>query len=512
MERMAMSKTREILRLRWALQLSVREVSRATVASTGVVSKTEGRARAAGLNWEIVEGLSEDELERRLFGGPKQWRGAERPLADPAWVHRELRRPGVTLELLHIEYLRQHPDGYRYSAFCDRYRRWLSKHAVNMRQVHKAGEKLFVDYSGKQPRIIDPSDGQVIDVELFVCVLGASNYTYVEATRSQKVADFVMSHVRAFEHFGGVPRTLVPDQLRSAVSQPSRYEPTVNRTYAELGEHYGTAIVPARPYKPRDKAKVEVAVQVAQRWVLARLRNETFFSLAALNARILQLTAELNDRPMKRLGGVTRRDLFEQYERSALLALPAQRYEVAVWKAVRVAPDYHVALHDHYYSVPYLLVSELLEARVTAATVEIFRRGERVASHARSYEKYRHTTDVNHMPEAHRAYFAGGDALLEWSAKVGPMTHGMMQRILQSNPVREMSWRSGKGLQRLFGKYGPARTEAACARALHLGARSYKPIERLLKLGREEMPLPGEEPAERPSIAHDNVRGPDYYH
>jgi transposase len=209
---------------------------------------------------------------------------------------------------------------------------------------------------------------------------------------------------------------------------------------------------------------------------------------------------------------VTRRELFERYERAALLPLPTQRYEVAEWRAVRVAPDYHVVVHDHYYSVPYLLASELLEARSTAGGVEIFRRGERVASHARSYEKYRHTTDLSHMPEAHRAYFAGGDDLLEWSVKIGPMTHAMMQRILQSNPVREIGWRSGKGLQRLFSKYGPARTEAACTRALHLGARSYKPIERLLKLGREQMPLPGEEPAERPSIAHKNVRGPDYYH
>jgi len=507
-----MSKVKEVLRLRWALGLSVREVSRATRTSTGVISKTESRARAAGLAWNEVDAMSESELERRLYGGPKHWRGPERPAVDPVWIQRELRRAGVTLELLHMEYLQQHPDGYRYTAFCDHYRRWLDKHDVTMRQVHKAGEKLFVDYSGKQPRIVDPATGEVITVELFVGVLGASNYTYAEATSTQRIADFINSHVRALEYIGGSPAMLVPDQLKSAVRTPSRFEPTVNRTYAELGTHYRTAVVPARPRKPRDKSKVEVGVQIAQRWILARIRNETFLSLGALNTRIRELLEELNDRPMKKLGGVTRRQLFERYERAALTPLPADRYVVSEWKAATVAPDYHVALHDHYYSVPYVLVREAVEARMTSTTVEIFHRGERVASHARSYEKYRHTTDPSHMPEAHRAHFAGGDSLLEWSVKMGAMTHAMMQRILDGNPVREVCWRSGKGLQRLCSKYGAERVEAACERALHLGARSYKPVERMLRLGRDEMALPGQQPEERPGIVHENVRGPNYYH
>lgn len=512
MERMAMSRTKEVLRLRWRLKLSVREVSRATSTSTGVVSKTESRARAAGLTWDQVAAMSEAELERRLYGGPKHWRGPTRPTVDPAWIHRELRRVGVTLELLHLEYLQEHPDGYRYTAFCDHYRRWLDKQGVTMRQVHKAGEKLFVDYSGKQPRLIDPATGEVVEVELFVGVLGASNFTFAEATETQKIADFIGSHVRALEYIGGSPVMFVPDQLKSAVGIPGRYEPTINRAYADLGAHYQTAVVPARPRKPRDKPKVEVGVQIAQRWILARLRNETFFSLAALNARIRELLEELNDRPMKRLGGVTRRQLFERYDRPALTPLPADRYVVSEWKAATVAPDYHIALHDHYYSVPYVLVRESVEARLTSTTVEIFHRGERVASHTRSHEKYRHTTDLSHMPEAHRVHFAAGDGLLEWSSKQGPMTHAMMQRILESNPVREVCWRSGKGLQRLCGKYGAQRVEAACSRALHLGAHGYKPVERLLRLGRDEMALPGQQPEERASIVHDNVRGPNYYH
>lgn len=510
MERLAMSKAREILRLRWALGRSVRETSRATGFSAGVVSTTDSRARRSGLDWPGVEALTDDELERRLYGGPKHSRGPSRAVPDPVRMHEELRRVGVTLELLHLEYLREHPDGYRYTAFCDVYRKWLARRGLTMRQHHKAGEKAFVDYSGKKPCVVDPATGELVEVELFVAVLGASNLTYAEATRTQKIPDFVCSHVRAFEYFGGTPAVTVPDQLRSAVRLPSRYEPTIARTYAELGRHYGTAIVPARPGKPRDKAKVEVAVQIAQRWILARLRNETFFSIETLNDRIAELLEELNARPMKRLGGVSRRELFERVERTALMPLPNERFDVSEWKRAMVNGDYHVALHEHFYSVPYTLVREEVEARLTATTVEIFHRGQRVASHARSYVRFRFTTLEEHMPEAHRKQFTGADSIIAWGVSVGPMTEAMVRRILDANPVREHGWRSAKGLQRLAQKYGEDRLEAACRHALHFGARSYKPIERLLKLGRERFPLVTEEGAA--PITHENVRGPGYFH
>jgi transposase len=509
MERLAMSKTREILRLRWVLGRSVRETARAVGLSAGVVSATDSRARRTGLDWATVEQTDDDQLEQRLYGGPKHSRTPDRPQPDPIWMHAELRRPGVTLELLHLEYLREHPNGYRYTAFADVYRRWLARRGVVMRQQHKAGERAFVDYSGKRPRIIDPTTGEVVDVELFVAVLGASNLTYAEATRSQKIGDFVRSHVHAFEYFGGAPRITVPDQLRSAVRVPSRYEPTIARTYAELGRHYGTAIIPARPGKPRDKAKVEVAVQIAQRWILARLRNETFFSMESLNRRIRELLEELNARPMKKIGGVSRRELFDRVERAAMLPLPEQAFELSEWKRATVNVDYHVQLAEHFYSVPYGLVREEVEARLTATTVEIFQKGQRVASHARSLVRFRFTTDPMHMPEAHKKHFAGADAVLSWASSVGPMVEAMAKRILDANLIREHGWRSAKGLQRLAGKYGEARLEAACAHALHFGARSYKPVERLLALGREQMALP--ETATK-TIAHENVRGADYFH
>ncbi len=508
-----MSKVREILRLRWALGRSVREASRAASVSLGVVSNTERRATRADLNWTAVEALDDAELERRLYGGRKHARGPGRLLPDGAWMHAELRRAGVTLELLHLEYLREHPDGYRYTAFCDHYRKWLDRRGLVMRQQHKAGDKTFVDYSGSKPHIVDPTTGEVDELELFVAVLGASNLTYAEATRTQTMGDFVSSHVRAFEYFGGATQVVVPDQLRSAVCIPCRYEPTITRTYAELGRHYGTAIVPARPGKPRDKAKVEVAVQVAQRWILARLRNETFFSIETLNERIAELLEELNARPMKKLGGISRRELFERIERGALLPLPQQRFELSEWKRATVNGDYHVALFEHYYSVPYTLVREEVEARLTATTVEILYRGRRVASHARSYVRFRFTTDPQHMPEAHQKHFAGGDAVIAWGASVGPMTEAMVRRLLDANPVREQGWRSAKGLQRLAQKYGGERIELACAHALHFGAKSYKPVARLLELGREQLDLPGTGETEtKTPLTHKNVRGPRYFH
>ena len=511
MERLPMSKTKEVLRMRWALGLSVREVHRATRASVGVISTTVKRAERAGLTWAAADALTEVELEQRLFGGPK-WSRVSRAEPNPSFIHQELRRPGVTLELLHLEYLDEHPDGFRYTAFCDRYRAWHSRTGIVMRQVHHAGEKAFVDYSGKRPHFTDPRTGESIECELFVAVLGASNYTYAEATLTQRLPDFIGSHTRAFAYFHGVPKMTVPDQLRSAVSVPCRYEPTINRTYAELGRHYGTAIVPARPGKPRDKAKVEVGVQVAQRWILARLRNETFFSLETLNARIAELLEDLNARPMKRLGGVSRRELFARYDRPALSVLPSEPYVISEWLGAKVAPDYHVTLFHHHYSVPYSLCGEELETRLTGTTVEVFRRGVRVASHARSYEKYKHTTLAEHMPAAHRSVFEAGDAIIEWGHSVGPMCEALVRRILESNFHREIGWRSCKGLQRVTNIHGAVRAERACAHALVFGARSYKPVERLLKLGRESLPLPGEEPVERAPIEHENVRGPDYYH
>jgi transposase len=508
-----MRKIREILRLKWVADRSHRETARSLGLSPGAVASAVGRARAAGLTWAAVETLSDDALERVLYGPtPAEIDGA-RPEPDLAWIHQELRRPGVTLELLHVEYLGASPTGYRYSAFCERYRAWRARQRLSMRQVHKAGEKAFVDYAGQRPTIVDVATGEVVAVELFVAVLGASNYTFAEATRTQQSADWIASHVRAVEYFGGVPAVWVPDQLRTGVTVACRYEPGIQRTYAEWAQHYHTVIIPARPAKPRDKAKVEVAVQVAERWILARLRHETFFTLAALNTRIAELCAALNARPMKGYRGRTRRDLYEHFDRPALQALPAERFVHADWLRARLNIDYHLEVDHHYYSAPYPLVHEVLDVRLSATTVEIFQRGSRIWVHARSLVPGRHTTVAEHMPKAHRAHQEWSPSrLIRWGATIGSATETLVQQILASRPHPEQGYRSCLGLLRLAKQYGPARLNAACARAVAVGARSYRHVDSMLRHGLDRQPLLPDTADARPLLTHDNVRGPAYYH
>lgn len=510
MERLPMRKILEILRLRWWLEQSVRQTALALRVATGTVSNTTSRAEAAGLTWEVAESLEDRELERRLYGVPAPASSA-RPEPDPIWIHTEFKRAGVTLELLHLEYLAEHEgqNPYQYTAFCNRYRKWLKARGLSMRQNHRAGEKVFVDFSGKKPQVFDPLTGRHEEVELFVAVLGASSFTYAEAVTDQTIASWIGAHVRAFKYFEGTPKVSVPDQLKAAVVVPCRYKPTVQRHYAELGRHYGMAIVPARPRKPKDKAKAERGVQVVQRWILARLRNEKFFSLTALNERIRELLDDVNSRPMKRYGGLSRRDLFERIEGPALRPLPAEPFVYAQWSRAKVHADYHIQVDEHYYSVPYTLVGEHVEYRLTASTVEAFHKGHRVASHARSRERFRHTTDPAHMPADHRAW-ADKDpgALREWAAAVGPNTAALMIQVLERHPNLVNGYRSGQGLRRVGKKYGAERTERACAVALQWGATSYKPVERMLKLGRESQP---EDDERSVPIEHEQVRGPDYF-
>jgi len=426
-ERLSMRSIREILRQKWVLKRTHREVARSLGVSAGKVGGLMTRAAELRLDWASVQELTDDQLEQRLYG-PKLAPGTPRALPDPLYIHNERKKTGVTLELLHLEYLEKHPDGYRYTQFCEYYRQWLQKHRLSMRQVHKAGEKLFVDFSGKKPHIVDPKTGELIEVELFVAVLGASNYTYAEATASQRGPDWISAHTHAFSFYEGVAGALVPDQLKSGVVVPCRYEPGLQRTYEEMASHYGTAVLPARPRSPRDKAKVEVAVQVAQRWLLARLRNQTFFSLTEMNERIGELLEDLNHRKM-RLYGASRRELFEKIDKPALRPLPERPFVYAEWKKVRVNIDYHVEVDHHLYSAPHDLVHEELEARFTSTTVELLHRGARVASHARSYVRGQHTTKPEHMPKAHQKHLEWTPSrLVHWAGTIGPRAQELVQQ------------------------------------------------------------------------------------
>ncbi len=510
--RLSMHKTREILRQKWCQARSHREVARSQGVSVGMVSGLLRRAHTAGLaDWATVERLSEMELERRLYGPV---RSGSRPLPDPLWIHTERQRKGVTLELLHHEYLEQHPDGYRYTQFCEHYRRWCKKRRLSMRQVHRAGERLFVDYAGHKPKVVDRSTGEEREVELFVAALGASSFTYAVATETQRVADFLGSHSRAFGYFGGVTELVVPDQLKSGVTRACRYEPGLQRSYEEWSRHYGTTIVPARPRKPRDKAKVEVAVQVAERWILARIRNETFFSLGELNARIAELLEELNDRPM-RAYGQSRRERFEAIDRPALRPLPVESFELAEWIHARVNIDYHVEFKRGFFSVPHALVHERVEIRCTASSLEIFYRGQRVALHRRPtyFAPGGYATIPEHMPKSHRQHLEWTPTrLIHWGASVGPKTAELIEAILEHRSHPEQGYRSCLGILRLAKQYGNERLEAACDRAVLVRARSYRHVQSILKNGLDRVPPP-ETSSETatPPIAHENVRGGDYY-
>jgi transposase len=510
-ERLSMRQIREILRQKWVLACSHRQVAASLTVSLGTVTGVLRRATHAGLDWALVQTLPDDALEARLYGAPAT-PGASRPLPDCAYLHTERRKPGVTLELLHLEYLEQHPTGYRYTRFCDLYRRWLARHRLTMRQDHRAGEKVFVDYAGQKPAIVDPTTGEIIEVELFVGVLGASNYTYAEATRTQQLPDWLGSHQRMFAFFQGVTGAIVPDQLKTGVTVPCRYEPGLQRSYAEFAQHYGTTILPARPAHARDKAKVEVAVQVAERWILARLRHETFFSLAALNARIGERLTELNARRMRRYQA-SRQELFARLDRPALRPLPAAPFVYGEWKLARVNIDYHVEVAGHYYSVPHALVHERVDVRSTALTVEIFHRGQRVAAHLRSAARGKHTTVTAHMPKAHQQHREWSPSrIIAWAQTVGPQTAALVEAILASRPHPEQGYRSCLGLFRLGRRDGAVRLEAACVRALAVGVRSYRHVDAILKHGLDRCPLPeaGSAPPPRP-VVHDQVRGSTYY-
>jgi transposase len=466
------------------------------------------RAQRAGLNWTQIESLSEKELTSRLYPVSP---GKKRKRAEPDWarIHRELRRPHVTLQLLWQEYKLDYADGYQYSQFCERYRRFKEQVDPVLRQRYRAGEKLFVDYAGATVEVIDPQSGEVRAASIFVAILGASNYTYAEATWKQDLESWIGAHVRCFEFLGGVPRVVVPDNTRSAVTHSCYYEPQLNPTYQDLARHYQVAILPTRPFRPRDKAKVENAVLVVERWILAALRNRRFFSLGELNQAIRQLLETLNQRPFKRLPG-NRSQLFAEIDRPALGSLPRSRFQFAQWKKARVNIDYHIELERHYYSVPYRLIRQEVELRYSATTLEIFHLGQRVATHLRSHEAGRHTTDPAHRPPAHRRYLEWTPSrLIRWGESIGPQTAQVVAHILQSRRYPEQGYRSCLGLLRLAGRFGEDRLEAACHRALRLQATSYKSVQSILKTGLDRQALP-EEPRSLP-LEHPNIRGADYF-
>ena len=507
-ERLSMRRIKEILRMRLGKGQSVREVARSVGVSVSTVSETVGRARRAEVTWPESEQMDEMELERKLYPSSRE---ASRPLPDFKDVHTERRRKGVTLQLLWEEYRALHPDGYSYSQYCAHYKRFVGKVDVVMRQTHRGGDRMFVDYSGDGIDVTDPQTGEVTECPLFVAALGASSYTYAEVTENEQLEAWIQCHIHAYEYFGGVAAVTVPDQTRTAVSRPCYYEPEINPTYLEMARHYDTVIIPARPYKPRDKAKVETAVLVAQRWIIASLRNHTFFSVAEANEAVAEKLEDLNTRVLKKLD-TTRRELFEQLDRPALMPLPSRRYEIGRWARRKVNIDYHVAVNRHMYSVPYQLAREEVETRVTSTTLEVFHRGKREASHELDPTPNGYTTLTEHMPDSHRRHAEWSPSrLISWASRTGPYAAELVERIMAERPHPEQGYRAALGVMRLGKKYGAERLEAACYRAVSVGSYSYRSIKSILQRGLDTQPLPEKPKTASSPIEHDNVRGPDYY-
>ena len=508
--RVAMRRIRDILRLTFGEGLSRRQVSLSLDVPFTTVADHVNRARAAGLAWPLPDDLDDAGLEARLFP-PVVPSNVQRPLPDWAYIHTELRKKGVTLQLLWVEYREANPDGLGYSQFANLYRQWRRHVDVVMRQHHRAGEKLFVDFAGMTIPIYEPTRTTVaFNAQLFVAVLGASSYLFAEALRSQALEHWVTGNVDALESFGGAPEIVVPDNLKSAVTTAHRYEPDINATFQEMAAHYAMAVVPARPYRPRDKAKAEAGVQLAERWIIARLRHRRFTSLAEANVAIAECTDVINHRRFKKMDG-SRAELFERLDRPALRPLPTERYEFATWRQARVNIDYHVELERHYYSVPYQLAGRQLDVRATQRTLEVFFNAKRVASHPRSHVRHGFTTDPAHMPESHRRHAQWTPSrIIAWAERTGPAAAGLVAGILERRPHPEQGYRAALGIIRLADRYGMERTEAACARALAMSSFSYRSVQSILQHNLDRQPLPTHE-ATRPTPMHRNVRGPSYY-
>lgn len=511
--RLPVRKTKEILRLKYVCGLSKQEIAHSCNVARSTVGDYLRRANGAGLSWAEAADLTDGELDARLFPTEHVPSSIQRPPPDCEYIYNELRRyrnVNLTLTQLWLEYKEKHPDGYQYTQFCEYYRRWRDKLDYCMRQEHRAGEKVFIDYSDGLA-IVDPTTGELIPTQLFVAVWGASCYTYAEASLSQTLESWIGSHVRAFTYFQCVPRVLVPDNLKSGINKASKYEPELNATYADLAEHYGCAVLPARPYKPRDKAKVEAGVLISQRSILAVLRHRTFYSLTELNAAIRQCLERLNTRPLRRIGR-SRQEMFETIDHPSALPLPERPYEYAEWLKAKVSIDYHIEVDHHFYSIPYQLLKEEVDVRLTATTVEAFHNGKRVVAYARSYVRGKHTTLKEHMPPQHRGYAEWSPSrFIQWASKIGTATAQLIERIMTAHAYPEQGYRTCLGIMRLSRHYKAERLEAAAKRALKYNACSYRSVRAILAAGLDQQPEGEESPRQTTLPKHGNIRGKGYY-
>ena len=505
-----MEKFREILRLH-GLGYSQCEIARSCAVARSTVQDYVRRAVGQGLSYESLRELSDSDAKALLGKGQRPSQSSPKKIEfEP--VHRELQRKGVTLALLWQEGLDKKQWNCSYGGFCRQYRKWKGHQNLSMRQSHKAGEKLFVDYCGMTIVVYDPVLNQELKAQIFVATLGASNYTFAEATESQSLPNWIGSHQRALAFFGGIPKAVVPDNLKSGVTDPCRYEPGINRSYQDFAEHYGIAVIPARPKRPKDKSKVEKAVQEVERQILAPLRDQHFSSLGTLNQAIRERLKRLNARVMKGYG-LSRQDLFDQIERAELSPLPQRLFEFSTWKPAKVSLDYHIEVEKHYYSLPYSLVQRQVTVKISEHQVEVFYENRRVACHERSKVPYRHTTRPEHMPPEHWAYKRQSkEMFLNWAGRIGPQALEQVECIFALKDHEEQAFRTLKGVQSLSSRYSSQRLEAACRYANHFNLVGLKRLRSILENNRDSYVLtPTHDPAVSTPAVHDNLRGQTYY-
>ena len=506
----SMKKIRELLRLIYGTGLSQRQAATGACMSKTSAQEILAKIKLKKLSWPLDESLSDEMLNDILFSKNVENNSSNKKIPDWHEVQKELLKKGLTLKLLWMEYKEENHDGYQYTKYCDMFRKWRKLNRLSMRQHHVAGEKMFIDFSGMRVPYIDRITGECKNAEIFLCVLGGSSYTFAYAVCDQTIQSWIHAHIKSFDFFGGISQILVPDNLLCGVKKPCRYEPEINRIYSEFAKHYGIAVIPARVRRPKDKSKVEVAVQVAERWILARLRKQTFYSVEEINIAIIPFLKTINEKIMRHIGS-SRKELYEKYERTSLKKLPEEHFELYFWKKAKVNIDYHVEFEKHYYSVPYSLVHKEVEMRVTKNIVEIYHSNKKIAIHKVTSLPGKHTTIAEHMPQQHQKHVEWTyERMLSWAESVGPSIKQCFEIILNRHTHPEQGFRSCLGILRLGKCYSNERLDSACLRAIIYGNISYKIIKNILSNNLDKLSLP-ESQTNTPDFKHENIRGPNYY-
>ena len=505
--RLPMRKVKKVLGFHFEEGRSARAIATHCGMARRSVASVLERFAASGLSWPEAGDMAEEALEAALFPAPTQ--AAPQQEVDWAKVETDLSEQGVTLKLLWEEWRETHPGGMSYPTWCRRFREWRPRRDATMRQNRRPGERLFVDYAGMTIPIM--IDGAEHEAQVFVASMGVSGRLYAEATLSQKIEDWCASHVRCFEDMGCVPQVVVPDNIKPAVIKPSRYEPVLNETYADLLEHYDVQGFPARVRKPRDKALVENGVLQGERWILAPLRKRVFHDLPSANRAIGAQVEKINSRPYADGTGENRYGRFESVDLPHMKPLPERRWQHTVWRKNTVHRDYHIAIDYHFYSVPHELIGKEVDVRLRDNLIDVFLRGRHVASHIRSSARGRATTVEEHKPKAHqRAGVEATRAQLEKSARdIGPHVHAYVVVLMKRQNNPEFGFRACYGVLRLAKSYEQDRFDGACRYALELGTRSYRGLENILRTG-ADLAAAEQEPDTMP-IDHSNIRGPEAY-